>query len=126
MNEIELTVPANPDFLHLIRMVVATVAARAGFTIDEIEDLRLAIDEAGAYLLSVKPIPGLIRLKVLTSREFLYATVVSDSHPDSWPAAGAKDGLAWKVLSALTDEAEFLLEDGDPAVRIAKRKAVSA
>lgn len=126
VKEIQLAVPANPDSLHLIRTVVATVAARAGFTIDEIDDLRLAIDEAGAYLLNVKPKPGVIRLKVETSSDSLRAVVVSDSRLDSWPVAGAKDGLAWKVLSALTDEAEFVLESGDPALEIAKRKAVSA
>jgi hypothetical protein len=45
---ITVTVPARAEFLHLIRSVVASVAARRDLSIDAIEDLRLAVDEACA------------------------------------------------------------------------------
>ncbi|MFZ0664521.1 MAG: ATP-binding protein [Acidimicrobiales bacterium] len=46
MNDhVELTLPARPDFLVLARMTVGAVAARAEMAVDDIEDLRLAIDE---------------------------------------------------------------------------------
>lgn len=125
MNEIALTVPANPDLLHLLRTVVATVAARAEYSIDEIEDLRLAVDEAGAYLLTVTPAPSQLTLKVIPNPTSITALVVSDSKTEAWPAAGAKEGLSWKVLSALSDEAEFISESGSPGVRMIKRRKVS-
>jgi anti-sigma regulatory factor (Ser/Thr protein kinase) len=42
---VELTFPASVDLVVLARFTAATVAARAGFDVDEIEDLRLAVDE---------------------------------------------------------------------------------
>lgn len=42
---VELSFPAAVDLVVLARFTAATVAARAGFDIDEIEDLRLAVDE---------------------------------------------------------------------------------
>ena len=42
---IQLSFPASGDLVVLARFTAATVAARAGFDIDEIEDLRLAVDE---------------------------------------------------------------------------------
>jgi len=44
-DHVELTLPARPDFLVLARMTVGAVAARAEMAVDDIEDLRLAIDE---------------------------------------------------------------------------------
>src|ERR1700683_666298 len=42
---VELSFPASVDLVVLARFTAATVAARAGFDIDEIEDPRLAVDE---------------------------------------------------------------------------------
>jgi len=42
---IELTIPARPELWGLARMTVASVASRLGFVFEEIEDLRLAVDE---------------------------------------------------------------------------------
>jgi hypothetical protein len=44
-DHVELTLPARPDLLVLARMTLGAVAARADMPVDDIEDLRLAIDE---------------------------------------------------------------------------------
>jgi serine/threonine-protein kinase RsbW len=38
-------VPAQPGYLRVTRMLAAGVASRVGFTLDEVDDLRIAIDE---------------------------------------------------------------------------------
>ena len=43
---IAISVPARAEFLHVVRTVVGSVAARCNLTIDAIEDLRIAVDEA--------------------------------------------------------------------------------
>ena len=48
---IELTLPAEPDLLVLVRFAAAAVAERADFSVDEIGDLRLAVDELCLSLL---------------------------------------------------------------------------
>jgi hypothetical protein len=42
---VELSIPALPELLSLPRMTAAAVAARGGFDVEEIEDVRLAIEE---------------------------------------------------------------------------------
>ncbi len=43
--EVRIIVPATPAFLRLARVTAAGLGARVGFTFDQVEDLRLAIDE---------------------------------------------------------------------------------
>ena len=43
--------PADPAYISVLRTVTASLAARRDFTIDEIDDLRIAVDEASALLL---------------------------------------------------------------------------
>ena len=40
-----LSIPSGADLLVLARLTAATVASRAGFDVEEVEDLRLAVDE---------------------------------------------------------------------------------
>ena len=47
-----LTLPAEGSYLSVLRTATAGLAARINFTIDDIEDLRLAVDEACALLLA--------------------------------------------------------------------------
>ena len=49
--------PADGAYLSVLRTATAGLAARLDFTLDEIEDLRIAVDEACAMLL-VQAIPG--------------------------------------------------------------------
>ena len=48
---VTLRMPANSAFVVLIRAAVSAMCARLDFTIDRIEDVKLAVDEAAALLL---------------------------------------------------------------------------
>ena len=48
---VEVRLPANSAYVSLLRTVTAGLAARLDFTLDEIDDLRIAVDEACALLL---------------------------------------------------------------------------
>jgi hypothetical protein len=45
VGEVRLAVPARPEYIGLARVTAAGLASRLGFTYDQVEDLRLAIDE---------------------------------------------------------------------------------
>lgn len=49
---IALAIPAEPAFARLARLTAAGLARRRGFTYREVEDLRLAVDEAMVALLA--------------------------------------------------------------------------
>jgi anti-sigma regulatory factor (Ser/Thr protein kinase) len=43
--EVRLIIPGAPEFLRLARLAAADAGSRAGLTYDEIEDLRIGVDE---------------------------------------------------------------------------------
>lgn len=57
-DRVEVTIPARPEFVSVARLTAATVAARQGFTYDEIEDVKLAVGEACASLIVPGADPG--------------------------------------------------------------------
>ena len=50
--DIDITVPADGAYLSVLRIAAAGLAARLDFTLDDIEDLRVAVDEACSILLA--------------------------------------------------------------------------
>jgi len=48
---VELTVPHTAEYAALIRYVATSMASRADFNVDRVEDARLVADEAFTYLL---------------------------------------------------------------------------
>ena len=49
---VELSVSADKDMMLVIRMTAAGALSRAGLTIDDIEDMKLAVDEACLSLMA--------------------------------------------------------------------------
>ncbi|UOE94367.1 anti-sigma B factor RsbW [Alkalihalobacillus sp. LMS39] len=43
---IEMTVPAKPEYVGVIRLTVSGIANRVGYSYDEIEDIKIAVAEA--------------------------------------------------------------------------------
>jgi len=52
MDEITIKLPAKPEYMTVARLTTAGLANRLGFSIDEIEDLKVAVSEAGNYLIN--------------------------------------------------------------------------
>lgn len=126
MSDVTVSVPARPEFVHVLRSVIASIAARADLTYDQIDDLRLAVDEACAQLLAVRATPAALLLRVRALDGGGLEIVASiDAEDVAWPPAGAEGTLTWQVLSALADEARFEQSDGHPALRLTKRRVSS-
>ena len=102
--------PADGAYLSVLRTATAGLAARLDFTLDDIEDLRIAVDEACAMLLS-QAIPG-------SSLECSFALRPDDmtitvAVPSLNPRAPSGDTFAWTVLSALAGTVEAQVGPGD-------------
>ena len=52
---VTLSVPARPVYARLVRMTAANVGALAGMSVDRIEDMRMAAEEAFIYAASADP-----------------------------------------------------------------------
>jgi serine/threonine-protein kinase RsbW len=116
---VRITVPARAEFLHVVRSVVGSVAARNDLTIDAIEDLRIAVDEACAQLLTAR---GSSVTVVIASRGDGVETVcTTDAEVAVWPPPGVQHSLAAQVLQGLTDSVAWELTASGPGVRVGKR-----
>lgn len=111
-------IPPRPEHAHVLRSVVASVAARLDLPLDSIEDLKIAVDEAAAHLLTTGG--TMLRMEVLAQPTGLQVTASTDAPEATWPPVGFEASLTWQVLKGLTDEASFGL-DGGPILRFSKR-----
>jgi serine/threonine-protein kinase RsbW len=116
---IELTIPPDPRLLRMVRLVAAGLATTAGFDVDELEDIRIAVDEAVTALLeggNGAPVP--LRFEVGTGRVAMTGQSVASS---SDPLDADRIELSSQILAAVCDEHELRVEDGAVLVRIARR-----
>jgi serine/threonine-protein kinase RsbW len=97
--DVELRIPADSAFLAVLRTATAGLAARLDFTLDDIEDLRIAVDEACAIVLpQARTGTDLTCSFELGTGELSVAvSAVCDE-----PQQPSRDGFAWTVLAALT------------------------
>ena len=107
---VEVRLPAAGAYLSVLRTATAGLAARLDFTLDEIEDLRIAVDEACAMLLS-QAIPGsALECGFALGREEM---TISVSVPSLAPQPPASDTFAWTVLTALAGSVDAFAGPGD-------------
>ena len=43
---IKMEIPANPDYVSILRLTTSGIANKLGFSMDEIEDMKVAVSEA--------------------------------------------------------------------------------
>ncbi len=122
---VELSLPVEADLLVLARLTAATVASRASFDVEEIEDLRLAVDELCIALIQGQ---GDGRLELRFSRDEDQIEVLGTLRPGPGiPGGGiagqSDDGLSQRILDALVDEHGHESTDGRSQAWLRKRRA---
>ena len=109
-DQVTVRMPADGAYLSVLRTATAGLAARLDFTLDDIEDMRIAVDEACAMLLS-QAIPGSsLECNFALSPDDMTITV---SVPCLNPRPPSGETFAWTVLSALADTVEAQVGPGD-------------
>ena len=119
--EVRLAVPAAPEFLRLARLTVAGVASRMGFTYDEVEDLRIAIDELCFALVGTNGREGSIELRYSLQAEDLVVEGFG-AFADPVPVAPTLSPLSRQILSAVVDEHDVAIGERGPTFRLRKRR----
>ena len=120
---VEIRLPADSAYLSVLRTATAGLAARLDFTLDEIEDLRIAVDEACAMLL-----PAALDTATLTCRFRLDPTTleVTVTIPTTRGQLPERDTFSWTVLSALAGEVDTGLDDDRQVwIRLRKRRGTA-
>ncbi|SBT47001.1 ATP-binding protein [Micromonospora auratinigra] len=118
---VHLTVPADGGYLGVLRTATAGLAARLQFALDEIEDLRIAVDEACAMLLAIATRNAELECRFAVTEDALTVEVtVPTVRGASLPS---ESSFAWKVLTALTTSAAARATDGRATISLLTRRA---
>jgi serine/threonine-protein kinase RsbW len=117
-----LTVPAQTAYLGVLRTAAAGLAARLQFTLDEIEDLRIAVDEACAMLIRLTSPDADLECRFAVAADTLGVEVavpgsVGGPAPDT-------TSFAWTVLTSLTSAARTeVAADGRVMIALTARRS---
>ncbi len=120
---VEVRVPADGAYVATLRLTAASLAARCDLTIDDIEDLRLAVDEACALLLPHAEGTSTLDAHFELHPAALHVAVSVVAGDGAEPDRG---GYAWTVLGALAASVEVARQDGRLAITLTKRREVLA
>lgn len=124
-NVVELRIPCKPEFVSVARLAVAGIANRLHFTVEEIEDVKLAVAEACTNCIQRSPdareisllseiLPEELRISVSDH------TVHSPSESDA-PELGS-GGLGVFLIRSLMDDVDYRVDERSGTVlRMVKR-----
>jgi hypothetical protein len=128
-DHVELSLPARPDLLFLVRMTAAAVASRADFGYDQIEDLRLAIDELALTVSGDEATAGRLQLLFKWTEDAVEVVAIYEPDEQERPrrelsVAQPANELSARILDALVDEHGADVVGGCPRawLRMRRRK----
>ncbi|WP_262284827.1 ATP-binding protein [Micromonospora sp. MA102] len=118
---VHLTVPADGGYLGVLRTATAGLAARLQFALDEIEDLRIAVDEACAMLLAIATRDAELECRFAVTDDALTVEVTVPTVRGA--TLPSESSFAWKVLTALTTAANARAAEGRATISLLTRRA---
>jgi serine/threonine-protein kinase RsbW len=125
-DRVELAFPARGDLVVLARLVTSAISARAGFDIEELEDLRLAVGELCLLALQGSDARhGDLHLEFTVFEDAIdiSCTLAGAAPSPDAPADGVEvDQLSEQILSALVDDYGRQRDDGSARAWLRKRR----
>ena len=118
--EVNLTMPANPHLLRVARLTAAGLAGRLGFSFDEIEDVKIAVDELCFTLVGSRGRPGTLSLRYVLDRDRL--VIEGTGALDTGAADPVPSELSSQILTAVVDEHDLSRDSDGVRFRLVKRR----
>jgi hypothetical protein len=125
---IELTLPAQTEYLYLVRLHVGAVASQIDMTLEVVEDLHLAAEELCMSLLSLsRSVPDRLAVGIAWDAEAIEITCRLGGKQDhgesgSWTNEGFPVLISQRLLDALVDEHTLDVEGDPPTAWLRKRR----
>lgn len=116
--DVELRLPAVSAYVSVLRTATAGIAARLDFTLDDIEDLRVAVGEAAAMALEVAA--GDLEARFWLSGRILTISVTT---PTSGDVTIDEASFGWQVLTTLAGEAHAAVRAGRLEITLVAKAA---
>ena len=121
-DRIKVNIPASPAYLRVVRLISADLASRLRFTLDEIEDLKIAVDELAAYLTGSQGRDGTLQITFEVTADKLQISGRGDFAPGTKVRTDLTD-FSRTILETVADSASLEQENGAPTFSLVKSKA---
>ncbi|WP_408898953.1 hypothetical protein ACJ5H2_07540 [Nocardioides sp. R1-1] len=122
-DEVQLRLPADGAYASVLRTLTAGLAARLDFTMDDIEDLRIAVSEAAAMVLDEADPGAVLECGFALGDSALALTIAAAAQA---PSAPDYESFGWQVLATLADEAAIDAVPGHYSVRLLVRSSLAS
>ena len=121
MEKVSIKIPASPAYLNVVRLVASGLASRLQFTIDEIEDLKIAVDEMSAYLTGANGREGTMEVSFVIDEDRIEILGSGDFAPGQKIRTDLTD-FSRVILETVVDSASLEQADGSPVFNLIKSK----
>lgn len=119
---VQLIVPAEPGSARLARLVAAALAADADFSVDDTEDLRVAVSELVALLVEgAEDADDQVALSYLRSADAVEITGQRTLKGNDGVDGANPDDLALEILRVVVDEHTYEHDGSGRQFRLLKR-----
>ena len=95
----------------VLRLTTAGVVARAGLTVDRMDDVKLAVEEASSCLIRESDGPELLRLRFAEADGALHISVCGEGGTPA-PIGEDEREVVRCILESLVDGAEIYMDGG--------------
>lgn len=114
LGTVQLRIPSKPEWVAVARLTIAAIANRLPFSVEDIEDLKLAMAEACTYVIAANS-EDTIDMTFETGKDFLRVRVrdrgaVRPEKTMVRPTGVSTEGLGIFLIQALMDEVEHTTE----------------
>lgn len=119
---VSLAIPADAGYVALLRTLVGACAGRDGFTVEQIDDVKMAVEEAAVQLL--RAIEGdQLLCEVTRTTAGIEIVVTAELAAGRTPID--ETSFSWMILHALADEVDLRRAERSATVVLRKARTVT-
>lgn len=121
MDTVSISIPASPEYVKIVRLVAAGLAVRLRFTIEDIDDLKIAVDELSSYLTGTQGRDGTIQVLFSVGEDRIEISGAGLFSPGQ-KVRSELTQFSQMILETVADEASLEQRNGSPTFRVVKNK----
>ena len=122
MDTVTIRIPASPEYVQIVRLVASGLASRLRFTIEDIEDLKIGVDELCAYLTGTQGREGTMSVSFRVDGDRIAIEGSGHFAPGQRIRADLTE-FSRMILDTVADSANLEQQDGVPTFSLTKSKS---
>ena len=118
---IRLRLPAEPFSRQLIRLAVYLVASRMDFDLTQLDDLRIAVDEASNYAVIHSPKQTNLEVEIEPGMEYLEIILTSQLAENGDSRSVMPESFSRMIMESVVDAVDLQREEATCRISLRKR-----